>query len=201
MLALSLLVTNFLTGQTDEDWIFANLVEAREIARANGYRQSLGHALLYRAAKRRIRGEGESVRAELEEAATILGEIGDQPCSLSARMQLIGVDAVTERRGQAKAQLPGLIRSAATISEAAFWVRAVDFACLVALEHGDLEVAARLLGISEQTPLERQRAVEVGSYRIRLEEAMTADDLARLTAEGGAMTVDEAVATVVSWAA
>jgi predicted ATPase/class 3 adenylate cyclase len=200
MTALALLITNYLTGFVEDDWIFDNLVEAVEIARSNGYRQSLGHGLYFWGAKMRSRGEGESVRAALEEAATILAEIGDAPCSNGAAMQLIGVDALTDRRAEARSRLAGVARNTAALEAAGWAVRAIDFACLLALESGDHEVAARLLGRSEQTPLGASRLKEVPAYRARLEALIGPAELRRLAAEGAAMTDQEALAAVVGWA-
>ena len=103
-------------------------------------------------------------RAALEEAATILAEIGDAPCSNGAAMQLIGVDALTDRRDEARSRLAGVARNTAALEAArpGWAVRAIDFACLLRSKCGD-QVAARLLGRSEQTPLGASRLKEVPS--------------------------------------
>lgn len=60
--------------------------------------------------------------------------------------------------------------------------------------------AARLLGRSEQTPLERIRLEEIPAYRARIEGVMDPTELERLTAEGAAMKTEEALGVVVAWA-
>jgi hypothetical protein len=105
MLSLTLIVTNFLAGSVDDDWIFGNLVEAIRIARSSGYRQTLGHGLYYWGAMLRRRGEGEAARTALDEAANILEEIGDVACSHGASLQAIAVEAVTNRRDEARVRL------------------------------------------------------------------------------------------------
>ncbi len=75
--ALALVVSNFLTGEVEDEWISANLEESVEISRESGYRQRRGHALYYWGAKMCARGEAEASREVLLEGSTILGEIGD----------------------------------------------------------------------------------------------------------------------------
>ena len=53
---------------------------------------------------------------------------------------------------------------------------------------------------SEQTPLERFRLKEIPAYRARLEGVMDPTELEWLTAEGAAMTTEEALGAVVAWA-
>ena len=198
--AIALLISDNLTGTVDDDWIFANLEQAIGIARSSGDRHTLGHALFYRGSKMRIRGAGASCRAVLDEAMTILAEIGDVPCSIGATLQLIGVDAVTDRRDTVRARLAGAAMSSIGLGATGWAVRAIDCACLVALEFRDYEIAARLLGRSEQAPLSAARLTEILVLRARLEGAMALPELERLTAEGAAMTDEEALTAVVGWA-
>ncbi len=199
MLALTLIVSNFLTGRADDEWIFRNIREAVAIARANGYRQSLGHALYYYGARMRRRGEGAVVRGELAEAARILGEIGDRPCSSGAAMQLAGIEAADGDPARARARLAGVVR-AITNPDDGTLDRATDFACLVALEGGEPETAARFLGQAESTSPEGPRAMDLPEYRARLEAILEPATLARLAAEGAAMTRTAIAEQIGAWA-
>lgn len=108
----------------------------------------------------RFRGEPEACRGALLEASTILEEIGDLPCSTGAALQLVGADAVTGRRDEARARLAESARASVGMV-GGHQVRAIDMACLLALELDDHAFAARLLGTSEQAAFWAARDKEI----------------------------------------
>ncbi len=194
------IVSNFLTGLVDDDWIFDNLSRAVEASRKTGFRQELGHALWWWAGHLSRRGGQEEARKSMLEAEVILGEVGDGPCEAGAALTAAGVAIQLGLLDEGREDLMRAARRILGFEHRNHIHRVIDWASALALEGGDLELAGRLLGRAETHQWGGPRLEQLPVYRQRLEDAL-GDRLHSLVEEGGAMSDDEAVHAFLEWAA
>ena len=193
------IVSNFLTGLVDDDWIFDNLSRAVEASRRTGFRQELGHALWWWAGHLSRRGGQEGARESMLEAEVILGEVGDTPCEAGAALNAAGVAFQLGLLDEGRTDLIRAARRILSLEQRNYIYRVVDWATASALEQGDLELAGRLLGRAEMHEWGGPRQEQLPVYRERLETAL-GDRLEELVQEGAALSDDEAVHEFLEWA-
>jgi predicted ATPase/class 3 adenylate cyclase len=186
------IVSHFLTGLVDDDWIFDNLTRAVETSRRTGFRQELGHALWWWAGHYSKRGGGEEARDSMLEAEVILREVGDTPCEAGAALTAAGVALGLGLIDEGRADLVRAARKILGLEQRNHIHRVIDWATGYALDAGTYDLAGRLLGRAETHGWGGPRLEELKSYREALESELR-DELARLAEEGAAWTDDDAV--------
>jgi predicted ATPase/class 3 adenylate cyclase len=129
----------------DDPWLTEMLDESVAIMGELDFRHGLGHALLYLGEAHRGRGDTQPAHVELAEAATILAEVGDLPCSTWSALQMIRGLIEHHRLQDAGRELAAVaLRLLAFERELITEVASV--ACRLSLLAGDLRAAARFLG-------------------------------------------------------
>ncbi|HSM45030.1 MAG TPA: hypothetical protein VK969_08445, partial [Acidimicrobiia bacterium] len=143
------IVSNFLTGLVDDDWIFENLSRAVEASRKTGFRQELGHALWWWAGHLSRRGGEGEARESMLEAEVLLREVGDGPCEAGAALTAAGVATQMGLLDEGRADLIRAARKILGLEQRNHIHRVIDWATAQALEKEELELAGRLLGRAE----------------------------------------------------
>ncbi|MBT8165224.1 MAG: adenylate/guanylate cyclase domain-containing protein [Acidimicrobiia bacterium] len=192
------IVSHFLTGLVDEDWIFENLTRAVETSRKTGFRQELGHALWWWAGHFSRRGGGKEARDAMLEAEVVLGEVGDTPCEAGATINAAGAALKLDLSDEGRADLVRAARRVLGLENRNHIQRLVDWATGYAIEGEEYALAGRLLGRADTYGFEGPRLEELRSYRETLESEL-GDELAPLIEEGTAWTDDQAVESFLEW--
>lgn len=176
----------------DSDWVLATLREGCEIQRGPGFRHGLGHTLFYLGSKMQDFGVGDG-NEELGEGSNMLAEVGDLPCSTWSAARLIRSLLDSGEVGEARRSL------ATAVNRLLVYERDVSsdlpaLACRMALAHGDLTAAARLLGHIQAHHEVRGsgrgprmgKTGDIDTCREAIKESLSEDEVDRLVAEGAA---------------
>ena len=170
-------------GSGHDEWVLANLRQSIEILGDLGSRHGLGHALYYHGAVTQDLGL-EPLTDDLAEAAEILAEVGDLPCSARSGARSIRSLIDEERLEEARAQLTS------TAHRLLLFDREVQAgipaqALRLAVAEGDLSRAARFLGAVERNRVGAS-VDQMARFREQVERGLSLPERDPLITEGAA---------------
>ena len=170
-------------GSGHDEWVLANLRQSIEILSDLGSRHGLGHALYYHGAVTQDLGR-ETHTDDLAEAAEILAEVGDLPCSARSGARSIRSLIDEGRLDEARAQLTS------TAHRLLLFDREVQAgipaqALRLAVAEGDLIAAARFLGSVERNRVGAS-VDEMARFREGVERGLPPTERDPVIAEGAA---------------
>ena len=170
-------------GSGHDEWVLANLRQSIEILSDLGSRHGLGHALYYHGAVTQDLGL-EASTDDLAEAAEILAEVGDLPCSARSGARAIRSHIDEGRLEAAKVELTSAAHRLLLFDrevQAGIPAQALR----LALAEGDLSAAARFLGSVERNRVGASPD-EMARFREEVEGGLHPPERDRLIAEGAA---------------
>lgn len=170
-------------GSGHDEWVLANLRRSIEILGDLGSRHGLGHALYYHGAVTQDLGL-EVLTDDLADAAEILAEVGDLPCSTRSGARSIRSLFDAGRLEEARAQLTAVAHRL-LLFDREVHAGIPAHALRLALAEGDLSAAARFLGSVEQNRLGAS-VDEVARFREEVEGGLSQPERDPLIAEGAA---------------
>ena len=181
--AAAMMTSASLIGSGHDEWVLANLRQSIEILGDLGSRHGLGHALYYYGAVSQDLGlEGRS--DDLAEAAEILSEVGDLPCSARSGARSIRGLLDARRLEEARAQLT-TVAHRLLLFDREVHAGIPAQALRLALAEGDLSSAARFLGSVEQKRV--GASVDgLAQFRGQVEHGLSQPERDALIAEGAA---------------
>jgi predicted ATPase/class 3 adenylate cyclase len=192
MAANAMVSAYFLPGDVDEDWVIGRLREAAAMLRDLDSRHGLGHALFYLGNRTRQSGKGSGLE-ELAEASQLLGEVGDVPCSTWSGVRLVEGLIDDGSFDDAARELAVIARRLLAFDREVESGVVVQ-ACRLATGSGEWPTAARLLGKLEAGAA---GGVEgIATLRQEIAGALREDELAGLSADGGAMSARQTLAEI-----
>jgi hypothetical protein len=170
-----------LIGTGRDEWVLANLSRSIEIFGDLGSRHGLGHALYYHGAASQDLGIDTPID-DLADASRILAEVGDLPCSTRSGARLIRSLIDQGRLDEARDRLITAV-DRLLLFESEVHAGFPALALRLAIESGDLDTAARLLG-----HVERNRAgiskEALADARAGVESGLPERERDRLLADG-----------------
>jgi predicted ATPase/class 3 adenylate cyclase len=188
--ASAMAASSYLVGEDEGEWALSTLADSVELLRELGFKHGLGHSLFYFGARSQDFGRDDGLE-ELAEAATMLAEVGDVPCSTWSAARLIRALLDQARWEEARLHLN------AAAERLLVFDREVDsdlviLACRASIAAGELDAAGRFLGHAESSD---SSDPELAECRVELEAGLDSSRLAALETEGAA--ADSAV--VLRW--
>ncbi|MFO7548569.1 MAG: adenylate/guanylate cyclase domain-containing protein [Acidimicrobiia bacterium] len=192
MAANAMVSAYFLPGDVDEDWVIGRLREAATMLRDLDSRHGLGHALFYLGNRTRQSGRGKGLE-ELAEASLLLGEVGDVPCSTWSGVRLVE-GLIDDGSFEDAARELAVIARRLLAFDREVESGVVVQACRLAAGRGEWPTAARLLGRLESGGAGGEEGV--ATLRQEIAGALPEDELAGLSADGGAMSARQTLAEI-----
>jgi hypothetical protein len=168
-------------GSGHDGWVLANLRQSIEILGDLGSRHGLGHALYYLGAVTQDLGLGAATD-DLAEAAEILAEVGDLPCSARSGARSIRSLIDAGRLEEARAELTSVAQRL-LLFDREVHAGIPAQALRLALAEGDLSAAARFLGSVEQKRV-GAGVDDMARFREEVERGLSAPERDPLIAEG-----------------
>ena len=181
--AASMMTSAGHVGSGHDEWVLANLRQSIEILSDLGSRHGLGHALYYHGAVTQDLGLGASTD-DLAEAAVILAEVGDLPCSARSGARAIRSHIDEGRLAAARVELTSAAHRLLLFDrevQAGIPAQALR----LALAEGDLSAAARFLGSVERNRVGASPD-EMARFREEVEGGLLPPERDGLIAEGAA---------------
>lgn len=181
--AAGMMTSTYLIGSGHDDWVLANLRSSIEILRDLGSRHGLGHALYYHGSVRQQLGL-ETPIDDLADAARILAEVGDLPCSTRSGARAIRGLLDSGRLDEAATQL-GAAADRLLLFHREVHAGLPGLGVRLALARGDLTSAARLLGQVQENQVGATPS-EIAGFRSEIESGLRQSEREVLFAEGAA---------------
>jgi len=171
-------------GSGHDGWVLANLRQSIDILGDLGSRHGLGHALYYLGAVTQDLGLGAATD-DLAEAAEILAEVGDLPCSARSGARSIRSLIDAGRLEEARAELTSVAQRL-LLFDREVHAGIPAQALRLALAEGDLSAAARFLGSVEQKRVGAS-VDDMARFREEVERGLSSPERDPLIAEGAAV--------------
>jgi predicted ATPase/class 3 adenylate cyclase len=179
--AMTMVASSYLRDE-QPDWALARLQDAVDVLRGLDFRHALGHALYYLGAKMQDTGIGDGV-VELSEGSAMLAEVGDLPCSTWSSARLIRSMVLSGDLEKAAKTLEKAV-DRLTVFEQDVSSDLPVLACRLAVAHGNLTIAARLVG--HLAARRDEASGDLNTCREAVEEGLAEAEVELFVAEGAA---------------